>query len=93
MRKKPKTVNPKNRMEQTVKKTTTTAYVIDLTQIEGDGDFLCPSCGTLISPEDESETSYTIQEVKMQRDEQLQELTVKCKRCGSTIHLTGFTTL
>lgn len=80
-------------MEQTVKKTTTTAYVIDLTQIEGDGDFLCPSCGTLISPEDESETSYTIQEVKMQRDEQLQELTVKCKRCGSTIHLTGFTTL
>jgi hypothetical protein len=74
-----------------VKKTTTTAYVIDLTQIEGDGDFLCPCCGALISPEDESEASYKIQEVKMQRDEQLQELVIKCKRCESTIHLTGFT--
>jgi hypothetical protein len=85
-----------------MKKAATSAYIIDLTQIEGDGDFLCPCCGTLISPDDKSETSYTIQEVKMQKDgllqeveveteEQLQELVIKCKKCESTIHLTGFT--
>jgi len=67
-------------------------YVIDLTRIEGDGDFLCPYCGTLISPEDETETMYVIQEVKMRKGDQLEELTIKCKQCESVIHITGFTT-
>jgi predicted RNA-binding Zn-ribbon protein involved in translation (DUF1610 family) len=71
--------------------TTTATYVIDLTQIEGDGDFLCPNCGTLISPDDESETTYTIQEVRMKKDEQLEELVIRCNKCQSTIHVTGFT--
>lgn len=74
-----------------MKKAATTAYIIDLTQIEGDGDFLCPCCGTLISPDDRSEASYNIQEVRMQEEERLHELVIKCKKCESTIHITGFT--
>ncbi|MFP3984724.1 MAG: hypothetical protein ACLFU9_01980 [Candidatus Bathyarchaeia archaeon] len=67
------------------------AYVIDLTKIDGDGDFPCPTCGAVISPEDETETIYVIQEVKMKKDEQLEELVIKCNRCESIIHVTGFT--
>ena len=64
-------------------------YVIDLTKIEGDGSFPCPKCGALISPDDETETVYTILETKM-RGEELEELTIQCKVCGSKIRLTGF---
>jgi hypothetical protein len=65
------------------------AYRIDLTKIEGDGDFPCPSCGTVISPEDESEEVYVILETKL-KDEALHELVIQCNRCKSKIHLTGF---
>jgi phage terminase large subunit GpA-like protein len=68
-------------------------YVVDLTRIEGDGDFLCPRCGALISPEDETEATYVIQEVKMRKSDQLEELIIKCNSCESVIHLTGFTSL
>ena len=74
-------------------KRTSTVHMVDLTKIDGDGDFLCPRCGAVISPEDESETSYVVQEVKMQRDKQLEELIIRCKRCESVIHLTGFSSL
>lgn len=64
-------------------------YRIDLTKIEGDGDFPCPNCGVVISPEDESEDVYVILQTKL-RDENLQELVIQCNRCKSKIHLTGF---
>ena len=70
-----------------------TVYVVDLTKIDGDGDFPCPRCGALISPEDETETTYIIQDVKMKNDDQLEKLVIKCNRCESTIHITGFTSL
>jgi predicted RNA-binding Zn-ribbon protein involved in translation (DUF1610 family) len=62
---------------------------IDLTQIDGDGSFPCPKCGTLISPEDESEETYKIINTKVIND-QLVELVVSCTNCGSIIRLTGF---
>jgi len=65
-------------------------YVVDLTKIDGDGDFLCPRCGALISPEDETEATYVIQEVKMRKSDQLEELVIKCRKCESVIHITGF---
>ncbi len=75
-------------------------YVVDLTKIDGDGDFPCPRCGVIISPEDETETIYIILEVKMiederfqESDQQLEELVIKCNYCGSTVHITGFTSL
>lgn len=71
-------------------KKTTTVYMVDLTKIEGDGDFQCPRCGAVISPEDETEKTYVIQEVKMKKGEELEELTLKCISCESVIHITGF---
>ena len=65
------------------------AYRVDLTKIEGDGDFPCPNCGAIISPDDETEDIYVILETKL-KDEALQELVIQCNRCKSKIHLTGF---
>lgn len=65
------------------------AFTIDLTAIEGDGAFPCPKCGTIISPEDETEEVYKIIDTKVINDE-LVELVVLCGNCGSTIRLAGF---
>ena len=65
------------------------AYTIDLTQIEGDGSFSCPKCGTVISPEDETEEVYKIVDTKIVNDE-LVELLIMCGTCRSNIKLTGF---
>jgi rubrerythrin len=73
--------------KQTVKKTAT--YTVDLTKIDGDGAFPCPKCGTLISPDDETEDAYQIVETKVKNDN-LEELILTCKKCGTTIKLTGF---
>jgi predicted RNA-binding Zn-ribbon protein involved in translation (DUF1610 family) len=62
---------------------------IDLTKIEGDGSFPCPKCGTIISPEDETEEVYTIVDTKVVNDE-LVELLISCGTCGTRIRLTGF---
>lgn len=64
-------------------------YIIDLTKIDGDGAFPCPKCGTLISPDDESEETYHILETKVKNDE-LNELVLTCNKCKSMIKLTGF---
>jgi len=65
------------------------AYIIDLTKIEGEGDFPCPNCGAVISPDDETEDVYVILETKLKGDT-LQELVIQCNRCRSKIQLTGF---
>jgi predicted RNA-binding Zn-ribbon protein involved in translation (DUF1610 family) len=65
------------------------AYTIDLTKIDGDGAFPCPKCGSIISPDDESEEVYQIVETKVKNDE-LAELMLTCSKCGSTIKLVGF---
>lgn len=64
-------------------------FTIDLSKIEGDGDFPCPRCGVTISPEDETENTYTIVDTKVNGDS-LQELTIQCNKCGSKIRLIGF---
>jgi predicted RNA-binding Zn-ribbon protein involved in translation (DUF1610 family) len=75
--------------EGKVKMKRSTVYKVNLTQIDGEGDFACPSCGTVISPDDETESIYTIVETKMKRDE-LEELIIRCNGCESQIHLVGF---
>ncbi|HDI07430.1 MAG TPA: hypothetical protein ENF76_03590 [Candidatus Bathyarchaeota archaeon] len=64
-------------------------YVIDLTKIDGDGSFPCPKCGVIISPDDETEEVYVIVDTKV-KGEQLEELVIRCNKCGSKIRLTGF---
>jgi DNA-directed RNA polymerase subunit RPC12/RpoP len=67
-------------------------YTVDLTKIGGNGDFACPRCGTKISPEDESEMVYSILGSKV-RGNGLEEVLIRCNRCSSHIHLTGFSLL
>jgi predicted RNA-binding Zn-ribbon protein involved in translation (DUF1610 family) len=64
-------------------------FTIDLTKIDGDGAFPCPKCGTLISPDDESDSTYEIVETKVKGDE-LEELVLTCKKCRTAIKLVGF---
>ena len=64
-------------------------YEIDLTKIDGDGAFPCPKCGSVISPDDESEETYHIVDTKVKNDE-LAELIILCKKCGTAIKLVGF---
>lgn len=67
-------------------------YTVDLTKIQGNGDFRCPKCGVTISPDDETDEVYCILETKV-TDNKLEELTVQCQNCKSNILLTGFSTL
>lgn len=87
MKKKPKMVCLVMMKKAAVKKSA--MYAIDLTKIDGDGAFPCPKCGTLISPDDETEETYQIVETKVRNDD-LEELTLSCKKCGTVIKLTGF---
>jgi len=64
-------------------------FTIDLSKIEGKGDFPCPNCGVGISPDDESDEVYSILETKVHGDT-LEELVIQCNKCGSKIRLTGF---
>jgi predicted RNA-binding Zn-ribbon protein involved in translation (DUF1610 family) len=64
-------------------------HTIDLTKIDGDGAFPCPKCGSVISPDDETDTTYQIVETKVKGDD-LEELILTCKKCGTTMKLVGF---
>ncbi len=64
-------------------------YRVDLTEIQGEGDFPCPKCGVIISPDDTTETVYTILETKV-KHETLEELVILCNQCESKIRLVGF---
>ena len=64
-------------------------YKVNLTEIQGEGDFPCPGCGVGISPEDETEDVYRIINTKVNGQE-LEELVIQCNRCKSKIRLVGF---
>jgi ribosomal protein S27AE len=67
-------------------------YTVDLTMIEGKGQFKCPRCGVKISPEDKTEKTYAICEPVM-KDNSLEGIVLQCNKCGSQIFLTGFSIL
>jgi hypothetical protein len=64
-------------------------HTIDLTKINGRGEFRCPECGIEISPDDETEDYYTILETVTKGD-QLEYIALRCNICQSQIYLTGF---
>lgn len=66
--------------------------VLDLTKIDGSGDFSCPRCGNVISPDDCSEKAYSILEAKVSKGG-LEEILICCNKCRSELHLTGFSLL
>jgi len=65
-------------------------FKVDLRMVEGDGEFPCPACNQIISPEDESGVTYGVLEVETGRDGTLQDATIQCRKCGSLIRLEGF---
>lgn len=67
----------------------TCVFRINLTKIDGSGDFSCPRCGTAISPDDNTDEAYSIMETKV-NIHGLREATIRCNKCESHIHLTGF---
>jgi hypothetical protein len=67
-------------------------HTLDLTKIEGNGEFPCPACGTTISPDDCAEESYTILDIKV-HNQDLEGLTIRCNKCRNEILLTGFSML
>ena len=72
-----------------MKQSQRTIFTVDITQIEGDGDFPCPKCGVMISPDDETETVYKIIDTKV-KNRNLEELVILCNKCGSKVRLVGF---
>ncbi len=62
---------------------------INLSEIDGEGSFPCPKCGTMISPDDESDEVYNILDTKMVNGD-LAELVISCCTCGTVIRLVGF---
>ena len=67
-------------------------YEINLIELNGEGDFLCPFCGTKISPDDETEEFYSVLEPKV-RNNMLEDLLIRCNACSNKILLTGFSAL
>ena len=68
------------------------AYKVNLAEIDGNGDFSCPRCGNVISPDETTEETYTIIEPKVS-SHGLEEVIICCNKCKSHIHLTGFSLL
>jgi len=64
-------------------------YHVDLVQLQGEGDFPCPNCGIIISPEDETEDVYVILGTKVNGNN-LEELVIQCNNCKSKIRMAGF---
>lgn len=62
-------------------------FIIDLRKIEGNGDFPCPKCATMMSPSDD--TKYDIVKA-ITKDSSLAALVITCKKCGSSIRMIGF---
>ena len=65
------------------------AYKVDLTKIDGKGEFPCPECGAKISPDDQTENTYSILEPKV-KGTSLEEVLIRCNKCTSHIILVGF---
>ena len=64
-------------------------YIMDLTQTDKEGNFSCPECGIPISPDDCTEEAYSVLEAKV-NGQGLEELVIRCNKCASELHLTGF---
>jgi hypothetical protein len=67
-------------------------YELDLTKIGGSGDVSCPRCGNAISPDDCTEKAYSILEANVS-NQGLEEIMIRCNKCESELHLTGFSLL
>jgi len=65
-------------------------FRIDLTKIEGDGAFSCPTCGATINPDDYSGMTYELLDTKIRENGTVEEVVLRCRGCASIICLEGF---
>ena len=63
--------------------------IVDLGKIHGTGDFPCPGCTTILSPDDIEEKSYKILSVDFE-EEETKEILIECNTCHRRICITGF---
>jgi 5-methylcytosine-specific restriction endonuclease McrA len=82
----------RKREQRAMKQSHRAVFKVDITKIEGDGDFPCPKCGVVISPDDKTDTVYKIIDTRV-NNQKLEELVLLCNRCGSKIRLVGFLSL
>lgn len=68
-------------------------YKVNLAKIQGEGEFPCPKCETMISPDDETEGVYTIVDIILGDDENVDNMIIRCNNCKSLIRLSGFDAL
>jgi len=64
-------------------------YMISLLETGKNGDFPCPKCGTMITPDDETEDTYKLIETGV-KDNELDYVIVQCNKCNSMIKIGGF---
>ena len=66
-----------------------TINLSNVKKISDDGSFHCPICNNLISPDDDTEESYEILDVKLSDDKDyvLREITLLCVKCKTKIKL------
>ena len=76
-----------------VKRAMLSVHKVNLSKISGDGEFPCPKCGSAISPDDETEDTYTIVDTVVDYNDSLESLVIKCKKCKTKINLEGFDSL
>jgi hypothetical protein len=81
-----------NPPQKTKRMKETDIHRLDLTKIDGTGDFPCPRCGTVISPDDPTEEKYSIL-CPRANSKGLEEIVILCRNCGSYICLIGFSLL
>lgn len=67
-------------------------FRIDLTEIDGEGEFPCPKCHVMISPDDESEEVYRVLDI-LENENGLENIVIRCNNCHCTIRLEGFSAL
>jgi DNA-directed RNA polymerase subunit RPC12/RpoP len=66
-----------------------TSYTVDLAKVKRKESINCPKCGTEISPDDETEETFSILEPVV-KGEHLESVVLQCNRCKSRILMTGF---
>jgi len=62
--------------------------VLNSSLTQQNGNFLCPECGLLLSPDDETEDNYCILATTVNCNK-LESLVVQCRRCMGEIRLDG----
>jgi hypothetical protein len=65
------------------------AYTININTLDEDASFQCPKCKMSISPDDNNQENYSIEDTKLVNGE-LSELKISCGKCRSVIKLVGF---